>query len=265
MNIRVMTFNLRFENDRDGDNVWQNRRSLVLEMIRKYRPSILGTQEGMKSQLGYLERCLKDYCLHAPLRVWDETCQYPTLFIERERFEVFGGKEFWLSKTPEVHRSKDWDSAFPRMMSYANLKDRKSGKHFSAAVTHLDHMGEEARVRQAEIIGNWVNHNADPVILMGDFNDKPGSPAHSLIGGIRSGLTDSWQALQRPEGKESFTHHGFTGVPEADRIDWILETRQWMVKDACIVRDRYDGRYPSDHFPYYVDLELQNSGYENEH
>ena len=259
MNMRMMTFNLRFENDRDGANAWQNRRSLVLEMIRKHRPSILGTQEGMKSQLGYLKKHLKGYHLHAPSRVWDNTCQYPTLFILRERFEVLGGKEFWLSKTPQVHRSKDWDSAFPRMMSYANLKDRESGRHFSAAVTHLDHMGEKARARQAKIIGDWVGDNTGPIILMGDFNDKPGSPAHGLLAGSQSKLSDSWQVLQRPEGKESFTHHGFTGAPETSRIDWILTTSQWMVKDACIVRDRYDGRYPSDHFPYYADLEWQKS------
>jgi endonuclease/exonuclease/phosphatase family metal-dependent hydrolase len=258
MNLRVMTFNLRFENDRDGSNVWRNRRSLVLKIIRKFRPSILGTQEGMKSQLSYLEEHLKGYHLHTPFRVWDDTCQYPTLFVERERFEILGGKEFWLSKTPQVHRSKNWDSAFPRMMSYANLKDRESGKSFSAAVTHLDHIGEEARTKQAEIIGDWVNQKANPVILMGDFNDKPGSPAHDLLTGSQSKLVDSWQVLQRPEGKDSYTHHGFTGVPETSRIDWILTSRQWMVKNACIVRDRYDGRYPSDHFPYYVDLEWED-------
>ena len=253
--MRVMTFNLRFENDRDGANAWQNRRSLVLEVIRKYRPSILGTQEGMRSQLNYLEKHLKDYHLHAPLRVWDDTCQYPTLFIEKERLEVLGGEEFWLSKTPGVHRSKSWDSAFPRMMSYADLKDRETGRRFSANVTHLDHIGAEARLRQAKIISGWVHQNAAPVILMGDFNDDPGSPAHGLLAGRDSGLADSWEVLKRAEGEESFTHHGFTGVPETNRIDWILIARQWMVKDACIVREPYEGRYPSDHFPYYVDLE----------
>ena len=180
-----MTFNLRFENDRDGENGWQYRRSLVLEVIRKYRPAILGTQEGMRSQLDYLEENLKEYHMHAPSRVWDDASQYPTLFFEKERFEVLGGEEFWLSKTPEVHRSKSWDSAFPRMMSYADLKDRKTGRHFFASVTHLDHIGEEARLRQAEIISSWVYHNSAPVILMGDFNDEPGSPAHGLLTGKR--------------------------------------------------------------------------------
>ena len=253
--MRVMTFNLRFENDRDGENGWRYRRSLVLEVIRKYRPAILGTQEGMRSQLCYLEENLKDYHMHAPARVWDECSQYPTLFLYKEELEVLGGEEFWLSETPEVHRSKSWDSAFPRMMSYAHVKDRKTGERFSACVTHLDHIGEEARLKQATIISRWVHQNDAPVILMGDFNDAPCSPAHGLLAGRESELADSWEILKRPEDGESFTHHGFTGVPEKSRIDWILATRQWMVKNARIIREPFEGRYPSDHFPYYVDLE----------
>ena len=145
--MRVMTFNLRFENDRDGENGWQYRRSLVLEVIRKYRPAILGTQEGMRSQLDYLEENLREYHMHAPSRVWDDASQYPTLFLYKEDLEVLGGEEFWLSETPEVHRSKSWDSAFPRLMSYADLRDRQTGRGFSACVTHLDHIGEEARLK----------------------------------------------------------------------------------------------------------------------
>ncbi len=38
--MRVMTFNIRFENEEDGSNGWVYRRELVTELIRKYEPSI---------------------------------------------------------------------------------------------------------------------------------------------------------------------------------------------------------------------------------
>jgi endonuclease/exonuclease/phosphatase family metal-dependent hydrolase len=120
--MRVMTFNLRFENNRDGSNAWSLRREMVVAIIESYSPSILGTQEGTCSQIDYLQDHLPDYYLHTPRRVFDDTCQYPTLFIRKDEFDVEGGAEFWLSKTPEVHRSKDWDSAFPRLISYARLR-----------------------------------------------------------------------------------------------------------------------------------------------
>lgn len=85
------------------------------------------------------------------------------------------GGEFWLSKTPFIHRSKDWDSAFPRMMNYGLMEDCETRRSFWVAVAHLDHIGAEARLEQAKILFGWVNNRSGPRILMGDFNDVPGS------------------------------------------------------------------------------------------
>jgi len=253
--VRLMTFNLRFENDRDGQNAWVYRRKLIVEVINRYRPAAIGTQEGRWTQLLYLRDHLPEYHLHAPRRVIDNTCQYPTLFIRKQDFHVGEGRDFWLSKTPDVHRSKDWDSAFPRMMSYASVRLTGSEKAFWFAVTHLDHRGATARYEQARIIASWIEKQKEPVILMGDFNDVPGSPVHELLVAPETGLLDTWQVLGREEGPQSFTHHGFTGVPRDSRIDWILASPHFKIMAANIIRDHFDGRYPSDHFPYLVDLE----------
>jgi endonuclease/exonuclease/phosphatase family metal-dependent hydrolase len=252
--MRVMTFNLRFENDQDGSNAWNYRRHLVVKLIGQYGPDILGTQEGRVSQLNYLKENLSGYQMHTPSRVLDDTCQYPTLFFRKERFRIMEGNEFWLSKTPEIHRSKNWDSAFPRMMSNATVELSTSGQVFSVAVTHLDHMGGTARLKQAEIIARWAHKKTVPVILMGDFNDGPDSEAHRALVNKETRLSDSWNELGHSEGKESFTHHAFTGIPQKSRIDWILTTVPPYVLDARIVHDQFDERYVSDHFPYCVDL-----------
>ena len=254
--MRVMTFNVRFENDKDGDNSWSCRREMASDLVRGHAPSILGTQEGKWSQLLYLRDHLPDYVLHAPGRVIDPTSQYPTLFFRREDFEVEEGGEFWLSKTPEVHRSKDWDSAFPRMMSYAGIRRKGEGQRLLwVAVTHLDHVGTEARYEQAKILSQWVRSRNGPVILMGDFNEDPGSGVHRLLTSVETGLEDTWQLLGREEGSDAYTHHGFMGVPQKSRIDWILISPHFRVTHARVVRDHFGDRYPSDHFPYEVELE----------
>jgi len=251
----IMTANLRFENDRDGENSWLHRRDLVVQVVRKYLPSILGTQEGTTSQLSYLQENLPDYRIHAPNRLLDATCQYPTLFYRLDHFQFIEGNEFWLSKTPEVHRSKNWDSAFPRMMSYALLGDLSIHRKLWAVVTHLDHIGVEARLEQARIISSWVQQQTEPIVLMGDFNTGPDSWVHELLTSDESGLHDSWQTLMRAEDDQSLTHHGFVGVPQKGRLDWILVSRHFVVRDAAIIRDQFDGRYPSDHFPYTAQVE----------
>ena len=256
--MRVMTFNIRFENTTDGANSWFYRREPVAEIIRRYLPAIVGTQEGRWSQLLDLEERLPEYHLYAPERVVDETCQYPTLFFLREKFIPLAGGEFWLSETPDAHRSKSWDSAFPRMLSFAKLQITGTEKIFWVGVTHLDHLGSEARRRQGVLLANWASSLNYPLILMGDFNDSPDSELHAILTRHNTRLLDTWHALGRAESEQSVTNHGFTGIPKKYRIDWILTSPEFHVKDASIIRDNFRGSYPSDHFPYLVDLEVSS-------
>lgn len=258
MKFRVMTFNLRFENESDGENAWQNRREMILRLMDRYKPDILGTQEGKLDQLVYLQENLPGYAANMPNRPGDRHAQCPTLFILRESFKILGGGDFWLSKTPDIHLSKDWDSAFPRMISYAELETESAGAgRVYAAVTHLDHIGKEARLRQAEIIVKWARGLEAPLVLMGDFNEEPDADVYSILTGPGSDLFDTWRLLGKKEGPECYTHHAFTGFPKGNRIDWILVGPAFTVLDAMPLKYREKGYYPSDHFPYVADLELR--------
>jgi endonuclease/exonuclease/phosphatase family metal-dependent hydrolase len=252
--MRVMTFNLRFENDQDGPNNWIHRRDLVVEIISKYKPAILGTQEGKWSQLSYLCENLPDYEPVMPGRAPDKKIQCPTLFFRKKDISIEAGRDFWLSKTPEVHLSKDWDSAFPRMISFANIRVDSSDRKLVAAVTHLDHIGKEARYQQAKIISEWAGQQEVPIILAGDFNVAPQSRVHKMLTAPRTRLGDTWEMVGNKNDEASFTHHGFTGIPQIARIDWILVDSIFKVKSVKIIKDSYNGQYPSDHFPYMADL-----------
>lgn len=252
--MRVMTFNLRFENDTDGDNAWVFRRELAAAVISRWRPDILGTQEGKRDQLLFLAAALPEYGLYMPGREMDETIQCPTLFFRKSSVKVLDGGEFWLSETPGVRLSKSWDSAFPRMMSWARVSMVQGRRRFITAVTHLDHLGAVARLEQGSMMAHWVNRQTLPVVLMGDFNDAPGSPVHELL--TRSRLHDAWLTAGKKDSQAFFTRHRFDGVPRVARLDWILTDKRFCVKGIWIVHDRHQGRYPSDHFPVVADMEM---------
>ena len=254
--LRVMTFNLRFENEVDGENIWANRCDLLVRTILQYRPHLVGTQEGKPSQLSFLQEHLSGYQISAESRHWDDHCQYPTLFYLEEFFRVIGGDEFWLSETPRIHLSKNWDSAFPRMISYAELEVRETRQRLWASVTHLDHISQHARIEAAKMICDWAVTRRAPTVIAGDFNDYPGSKVHRVLTLPQGPFIDTWEVLNRLEDESSYTQHGFTGVGVKGRIDWILATPEFRVLDATIGRDNEGGRYPSDHFPYWVDLAL---------
>ncbi|MCK9274971.1 MAG: endonuclease/exonuclease/phosphatase family protein [Syntrophales bacterium] len=254
--MKVMTFNIRYENEIDGSNGWEQRRTQVVRLINRYTPDVLGTQEGKRSQLLYLVSSLSSYRLCSKDRLWDDNSQYPTLFTEENKFEVKENGEFWLSKTPAVHLSKDWGSAFPRMMNYARLQVKENKRSLWVVVTHLDNVGAKARYEQGRLLAQWVRSKKEPVILMGDFNDNPGSCLYKMLTAPETGLIDTWEKSGGGEGPESFTHHGFKGSPQQSRMDWILASSHFTISDAAIIRDNEKGAYPSDHFPYLVEVEF---------
>jgi hypothetical protein len=50
-NLKIMTFNLRFASANDGYNSWRFRKDHLIEIINRYHPAVMGTQEGLKDQL----------------------------------------------------------------------------------------------------------------------------------------------------------------------------------------------------------------------
>lgn len=250
----VMTFNLRFATPIDGPNEWQFRQDLVVEIIRRHDPDLLATQEGTVPMLRFLEAALPEYRPLTAHRRVDETCQYPTIFCRAGRFQVMTSHEFWLSETPEVHRSRSWDSAFPRLVTFGLFQEEGRAEPFYFINTHLDHVSAEARLQGARMIREYFTPLARPLILSGDFNEPPEAPVYREIVGKDGLFLDTWRCCHAP-GEEATTQHYFDGSPRGARIDWILVTPAFRVRRVAIVTDHQDNRYPSDHFPYEAEVD----------
>ena len=252
--MRIMTFNLRFANPNDGPNEWEFRKDLVVRLIAKHRPDLLGTQEGTVPQLTYLEEQLPGYLPLTAHRRVDPTCQYPTIFYRREVFQSQESGEFWLSETPQVHRSLSWGSAFPRLVTYGLFRETGRDLWFYFINTHLDNISAAARLQGARMIREYFFPQGRPMILAGDFNEPPGSPVYQELLPPGGPWQDSWRQCHAP-GDEATTQHYFDGRPRGSRIDWILTTPPFRVVQAAMVTDHEGDQYPSDHFPYEVEVD----------
>ncbi|KAG6772249.1 hypothetical protein POTOM_023649 [Populus tomentosa] len=58
VSLTVMTFNLHEDQAEDSPNSWEKRKDLCISVITNYSPMILCTQQGVKTQLDYLQQCL---------------------------------------------------------------------------------------------------------------------------------------------------------------------------------------------------------------
>ncbi|CAI9298286.1 unnamed protein product [Lactuca saligna] len=105
----------------DSSNCWEKRKDLCVSVITSYSPIILCTQQGVKSQLEYLQQCLPGYEQFGISRKGSEDVsdQYCTIFYDKEKVELLEGGTFWLSESPSVPGSMSWGSESPSIATWA--------------------------------------------------------------------------------------------------------------------------------------------------
>jgi endonuclease/exonuclease/phosphatase family metal-dependent hydrolase len=257
--LEVMTFNLRYAHA-TPPNLWADRRPVVRELIERWAPDVIGTQEGLYSQIADIAADLGGYSWIGLGREGGSHGELMAVFYRTDRLAALEFDHFWLSDTPERIGSRSWGNRYPRMVTWVRFRDRERGREFYLVNTHLDHEVQLARERSAELILERLEtfDPVLPVVLVGDFNADAGdNPVYQLLVG-RGGFVDSWRAAGCAEPPFG-TFHDFEGVDGAAgraRIDWILVGGAASILEAEILTFARDGQYPSDHFPVVARLEM---------
>lgn len=270
--LRVLSFNVRYNNPGDAINAWPNRSDRVAGLIRFYEPDVAGLQEVLVGQLHDLEQRLPDYTWVGVGRDDGmDAGEFSPIFYRPDRLELVETGTFWLSETPDSVGSRGWDAALPRIATWAVFLDRATGRRLHAFNTHFDHRGAEARLGSARLLRSRALRAAEgePLLLTGDLNAEPGSPPIQALlecadpSGAKMCLHDSRMALHGskmgtsgaygPEG----TMHGFAVTEESGRrIDYVLTSSHFAVVRQGHLTDSNAGFYPSDHIPVLADLVL---------
>lgn len=258
--LRVMSFNIRGAVHPDGANAWPARAALNVATIRRHAPDLIGFQEAQQGNLETYRAALPEYQIRQGPRYDNaEPHGYAAIAWRPERLAIAASGGCWLSRTPERF-SADWDTACVRVAHWASFRPAAGGAEFLHLNTHLDHVSEPARVEGAALILRQLAGLAPadlPVIITGDFNCRPGSPAYRLF--TDAGFADAHLAAGGSD-RGIHTFHGFKGagfVPWDDggpgRIDWVL-TRGLAARSCAIGRDEAPPLYPSDHYPIVAEL-----------
>jgi endonuclease/exonuclease/phosphatase family metal-dependent hydrolase len=257
--LKVMTFNLRFAHT-DPPNLWPDRRPVVREVIERWAPDIIGTQEGEFHQLVDIGRDLPEYPWIGLGREGGSHGEFMAVFYRRGRLVPLEFDHFWLSDTPAVIGSCGWGNRVPRMVTWVCFGDEATGEQFYLLNTHLDHQAQEAREKGAALILERIEgfDASLPLVVTGDFNADAGdNRVYAML--VESGpLVDSWRALGKEEPPLG-TYHAFEGLQtgsERGRIDWILARGEVTALEAEVITHSRDGQYPSDHFPVIARLRI---------
>jgi endonuclease/exonuclease/phosphatase family metal-dependent hydrolase len=106
----------------------------------------------------------------------------------------------------------------------------------SVFVVHFDWLGNDAaRVRQASTLISHVTQRTDPWLIMGDFNDQPGSRTLRLFDAVG-------QVAAKPAARH-LTFPADTPVSELDHV--VTSSPDWIVSEVMVIADSLS----SDHRP----------------
>jgi len=255
--IKVMSYNIRFDNPGDSVNAWPNRKDKVAALIRKYNPDIIGVQEALLHQLHDLTRILPDYSFVGVGRDdGKELGEYSAILYRHGRFGLLGNTTQWLSETPEVPGSKSWDAAITRIVTIARFYDKELKREFGIFNTHFDHVGKEARnfsaIALTHLINNTRTKNENlPIVLTGDFNCERSEPPYQTL------VKDELLQDTKPVNDQTGTFCGFeVDATECRAIDFIFHTKEWILRGYKVIEDHDEKYYPSDHLPVLTEFEL---------
>lgn len=255
--VKVMSYNIRFDNPGDGENAWPNRIQKVAHVIQKYDPDLIGIQEALHYQLEDLIRVLPDYTYVGVGRDdGKQLGEYSAILYKNNRFGLLAKETRWLSETPEVPGSKSWDAAITRLVTIARFYDKPLKREFVLLNTHFDHVGKEARLMSGVMLQSIVqnmqtNTQNLPILLTGDFNcDRTEAPYEALV-------KDNLLIDTKPANDNTGTFCDFAvGSIECRPIDFIFHTKEWILRNYKVAQDNDGKYYPSDHLPVLAEFEL---------
>lgn len=256
--LRVLSFNIRYNNAGDGVNAWPHRKDLAASVFTDNDVDFAGLQEALKGQIEDLQERLPNYAWIGVGRDdGKEKGEFAPIFYQKDRFTVVNSGTFWLSKTPEVVASKDWDAALTRIATWARFKEIKTGKEIMFVNTHFDHVGEIARQESAKVIAAKMTALASglPTLLTGDFNTPLNSPGIQTILDLKSPkLYNTQTQSETPHFGGEASFNGFKESEPRPYIDFVFATRHFKVLKHGFLILKESDVYVSDHWPVWAEM-----------
>ncbi|MCB5200822.1 endonuclease/exonuclease/phosphatase family protein [Loktanella sp. TSTF-M6] len=173
------------------------------------------------------------------------------IFYRTARFEMLDQGWFFFSDTPDVIYSRTFNGSYPAFASWVQLRDRNDGKTLTIYNVHFEFSSGSNRLLSAELTVDRM--------------------APRLAAGERVVLTGDLNALRSFRTAQIFKDAGFTfapvpgstyhlnrGINLFGAIDHLAASGPVsLIGEPQVLRRKFDGRWPSDHYPVIGDFVLR--------
>jgi endonuclease/exonuclease/phosphatase family metal-dependent hydrolase len=261
--VRVATLNVHYLAEWSDDPLmnWSSREGAVLAVLAEIDADIVAFQE--------METFVGGSYNTENMQAESVACAFPThrftatgdprrfpntqpILYRTDRFLSLEQGFFFFSPTPDVAYSDPWYGRYSSFASWTRLRGSGDERTILIVNLHIDASSYRNRARSVELVVDrigTVRRPGDEVIVLGDFNAFRFS---RIIGIVERGV-----GVRAVPG-DGPTFHFYRGIGLFPAIDHILVSDGVEVLDTKTVRSRPDGVWPSDHYPFYADLRLDD-------
>ncbi len=265
--VRVGSFNIRVTGmavDRGTDNEWSKRKPRVIKSIRQNNYDFFGVQEVTSEQQEYLTKELKDTytCkFFSPYAQNGSGDKAQGLIYKTEDYTLSEWHYYWPSDTPDTmsQNDKSGDNRYNRGACCAILTHKLTGVKIFMMVMHgfLDKPTGDKYAYVNKDREQMYNPKGYPAFFVGDFNAEPSRVAYTT-------WTKHWKDTYVTVGAEkrvgpdgTYNNWKINQTTFSSRIDYILYKGAAEPQKYVCDMSKFDGFFPSDHFPLYADFTVR--------
>ena len=254
--IKIISYNIRYNNPNDGKDIWENRRETITDFIEKEAPDFLGLQEVNFPQIQYLNSNLINYSFIGVGRDDGKTRgEFSPIYFNESKYNLLLSNTFWLSKNPD-NISVGWDAAMERICTYGLFKQKNDGSKVWVFNTHFDHIGNVAREKSIDLILSKIKDltkDKDQIIITGDFNLSDDSVPIKKLQNFYNDVNIKMDNKSKFYG--TFNNFKIDNNYN-NRIDYIFYKNFDLIKSSHLHIKTDQGRWASDHHPVIAILKI---------
>ncbi|RYH04590.1 endonuclease [Salipiger sp. IMCC34102] len=172
------------------------------------------------------------------------------IFYRTDRLEMLDQGWFFFADTPDVIYSRTFDGSWPAFASWAQFRDRATGRRLTVYNVHLEYKSGSNRLKSAALTVERMAPRlaaGEAVVLAGDLNALAGSKTVQIFRAAGLRFADV----------PGSTYHLNRGIDLFGAIDHVATAGPvHVVGPPQVQRRTFDGRYPSDHYAVVTDLAL---------
>lgn len=256
-NIRFLDLTPRAANGPRGPAAWEARRQGVLAALRQIDADLVAFQEmeswsgtpqaGPPVQRLWLQAQMRDFGVAARAGPDGRESGQP-IFFRRARYDLLSED---ATELVDAEGEAGAFAGYSGLVTWARFRDRIVGRNLTVINLHLhfrDIGRQLAGARLGRQLAEVAMDRGDDVVLLGDLNAVALSrPVLHLRSGRLAHV-----------GSEGASFHFNGGLELYGAIDHIFFSPGLdPVGPARFLRGHHAGVYPSDHYPIWVDFELE--------